>query len=385
MDARRRKTLTLAAALLCAVAGASRHAAAQTGAREALAAFPDAQAVMYFDTRRIMTEALPRVVPPAELEKMFADASRNPLNFDPRSVHFFAVGARYREPVSAQTRPDILVMVKGDFNAEALLVAGRTFAGQGHTTETYKGRTLDLFDMAKISAQGRPPGAPPPPPPAPGAYNELAVVVLDAGTVVAGVPSYVRAAVDAAEGQGRLRADLLDLVARNPDNLASLAGDIPASLFDLLKASGMPANPEVEKIARSLRQLQVSVQMTASDFGSQTIVRTDTAENAAAINGLVALGLGFARMGLEEELRKVPADKPAEREAMQAVLDTIGNLRNEAHDNEVQLSLTVPQATVAELVRKARAEREKKQQAAPAGKRTRTRTGPRRRTPRRRG
>lgn len=372
MDARRFIGSLLAA--LAVTLAAAHHAAAQAGgAREILSTFPDAQAVMYIDTRRIMTEALPRVVPQAELDKMFADAQKNAAGFDPRSVHFVAFGVRLREPFSQRTPPDFVVMVKGDLNADALLSMARVAAGEAHTRETYKGRSLDLFDTSKfgrkpqtVTAGSAPQPQPPQQPPPPSPYPQLAVATLDANTLVGGVPALVRAAVDAADGEGRLRADLLDLVARNPDNLLSLAGDIPASLADLLKSAGMPQNAEIERIVRSLRQVQLSAQMTAADFGMQSIVKTDTAESANAINGMVTLGLGVARMKIEEDLRKVPANKPGEREALEAALNLVSSLRNVARDNEVQIDVAVPQATVATFVQKAMARQKEAQAAKPA-------------------
>ena len=390
----RRFLRPLVAGLLLTLAAAHVATAQTGGARENLSSFPDAQVVMFLNSQRLLTEALPRVVPQAELDKMFADVQKE-TNFDPRSIHFVAVGARFREPFSSQTPPDFIVMVKGDFNADALLSIARMAAGAQHTQETYKGRKLDVFDMTKPKKQdassaggsGQQPHtqqqpqfqAVPPPSP----FPQLAAATMDSSTIIFGVPAFVRAAVDAADAsEGRIRPDLLELVTRNPDNLLSLAGDIPASFADMLKSTGMPQNAEIERIVRSLRQVQLSVQMTAADFGLQSIVKTDTAENANSINGLIELGLGFARMGIEEELNKVPANKPDERERMQAALALVNSIRNTASDNEVQLTLSVPQATVATFVQKEMAaQKQRAAQAQTSKPRPKTRRG--RRTRRR--
>src|SRR3712207_8910778 len=52
-------------------------------------------------------------------------------------------------------------------------------------------------------------------------YPEVAVMALDANTLVAGVPAYVKAVVDAAGGQGALKASMVDLAARDPQALWS--------------------------------------------------------------------------------------------------------------------------------------------------------------------
>ena len=352
-----------AAVLACAAASVSAQ-----GARDLLTNFPDSQFVMYVNSQRIFNEALPRVVPQAQLDKMFADALKE-TKFDMRSIHFVAVGARFQEPVSLKTPPDFIVMVKGDFNADGLLSMARLAMNDSGASENYKGRTLTIFKMKK-KEQTPPPaasggdGAKPGAPPAPFPFAELAAVSFDANTLVVGIPAYVRAAVDAAGGdqQGRLRADLLDLVTRSPDNLLSVAGNVPASLSDMMRSMGAPQNEEINRVVASLRQVQMAVQMTAEDFGVQSIIRTDTAENANGLNGLVSMGLSFARMGVEGELQKVPAGKTQEREAMQAALDAISSVRNAAADNEVQISISVPQAKIATFVQREMARRK----AAPA-------------------
>src|SRR5918997_2931935 len=125
-----------AAFLACAAAGVSAQ-----GAREHLTNFPDSQVVMYVNSQRIFNEALPRIIPQAELDKMFADALRE-AKFDMRSIHFVAVGARFKEPMSLKTPPDFIVMVRGDFNADGLLSMARIALNDSGATEDYKGRTL---------------------------------------------------------------------------------------------------------------------------------------------------------------------------------------------------------------------------------------------------
>jgi hypothetical protein len=372
----------LAAAVLLACAAAS---ASAQGAREILSTFPDSQVVMYVNSQRIFNEALPKIIPQAELDKVFADAMKG-AKFDPRTVHFVALGARYTEPVSLTKPPDILVVVKGDFNADALLSMARMGLGDSTTTEDYKGRTLTLFRMKKESktppADAQAGAATPKPPPSPMPYEEFAFTSFDANTLVLGIPAYVRAAVDAAQGsEGRIRADLLELVTRNPDNLVSFVGDIPASTAGFLKSMGGPQNEEINRVVASLRQVQMALQMSAADFGIQTVIRTDTAENAGGLNGLVSMGLSFARTGIEGELEKVPASKPQERQMLQTVLEVVSNVRNAATSNEVQIDISVPQAKIAALVSNEIARRKAAAAKKPAP--TTKRAAPRRRGRRR--
>lgn len=373
------------AALLSLCAAALAAAQNAQPARDILTTFPESQALMFVNTQRVFNEALPRVVPPQELDKIYADFQKNAASFDLRSIHFVALGVRYKEPISLKTPPDFVVLVKGSFNADAMLSLLRVAMEGSRTQESYKGRNLDLFSFKKgnkqaagapgAQAQTAQSSAPPIP--------ELAAVAFDANTLVVGIPGYVKAAVDASEGgDGRVRADLVDLVTRNPDNLFSFGGDVPASLADLMKSSGMPQNEEITRVLNSIKQLQSSVSMNASDFGTQTIIRTDTAESASGLNGLVSMGLSFARMGLEEEVRKIPADKTVERESLQSLVNVLGSITNAARDREVQIDLAVPQATIAAFVQKEMTRRKEMQTKKPDA--TTTKTIKRRRGTRRR-
>lgn len=331
--------LALASALLSAAAVAS----LAQGAREALAAFPDSQAVVYVDARRVLNEALPKVVPAEVLDKLFSDVKQK-SGFDLRSVQFVGVGVRYKEPFSPTTPPDVVGVVKGDINATALMSLLR-MAGQGKTTEeTYKGRTLTVVNLAQLTGggEGKPSGSP---------YPELAVVSPDSNTIIFGIPSYVRAAIDAADGGQRLRADLLDLATRNPNNLLSFAGDIPSSLADMLRSTGMPQNDEVTRIVRSLKQTALALSMSGEDFGLQSITRTDNADTARGLNGMITIGLGLLRASIEDKAREA-SENPARAEETRSILNFLSSIKNTATDNELQIEASIPQATVAALVKK---------------------------------
>lgn len=335
---------------LALVAAPLSPARAQT-ARDILTNFPDSQVVVYVNTQRILAEAAPRVVPQKKLDEAFEKMKREAMGFDVRSVHHVAAGVRFRGEPKPGAMPEFIVLVRGDFNAEALLSLVRMAMPEQMTEETYGSRTINIFKTSppKKTADG---GAQPqadggaPQPPAP--FNELAVVAFDANTLAVGVPDYVRAAVDAeSKVEARLNEGLLDLATRNAGDLFSLVGNVPADLGKYLPG-GFSQNAEATKILNSIKQVQASVGMTATDFSVQSIVRTDTPESARAVSGMIGIGLRLAETGIQKELEKTTDVK--KRQGMETALTVFRAMTNNASGSEVTISTAIPQKTVATFV-----------------------------------
>lgn len=373
---------------LAAVAAAQ---APDGGARAALAALPDSQAVLYVNARRMTNDALPRVVPAAQLEKFFAEPRK--LNVDLRAVEYVIVAARYDvNNFNVSAVPDFGVTLRGGFNADALLSALRIAQPAQYRSETHGDRKLDVytvqFEPSKTeAAAAADPGAAPAPDAAKAQPmklpSEFALVSLGPDELLAGTPAYVRSAIDARAGTGsRVRSDLVDLALRNPDALVSLTGDLPPNLSKLFESAAGAAgqsnatsglmNDEIRRLADSLRQLQLAVSMTAADFGVQATLRAERPEDARALSGLVDFGVA----ALEGEINKdVARAKTAKARAdARKMLALLKSLSNTANERDLTLGLSVAQATVADFVR---------QMAAPTPTPKKPAAAPRRRARRR--
>ncbi|HLM58368.1 MAG TPA: hypothetical protein VK422_19850, partial [Pyrinomonadaceae bacterium] len=209
-------------------------------ARSALTSFPESQAVLFVNVRRIIHEALPRTMPPAEYDKLLAEPQK--VGFDIRSLDYAVAGIRFADPAKPAGLPEVIVVIKGSFNADTLLALGRVALGTQKEVktrrETYGSKTIEIIDTSFISGPPKPSADGSTPPPKPSPYPEVAIMALDANTLVAGVPAYVRSFVDSAGGQGRLKASTVELAAKDPNSLWSLTADIPASLPEYVKGLG---------------------------------------------------------------------------------------------------------------------------------------------------
>jgi hypothetical protein len=364
--------LLLPLALLFALA---QTAVAQTDARRALSGLPDSQAVLYVNAHRIIHDVLPRVMPPAEYTKMLTEAQK--VGFDARGIDYVAVGARLADPPPANNLPEFVVIIHGNFNADTLLALGRVAAGSQNISprrETYGSKTLEIIDLQSIGkkewptggegqGEGKPSSTP---------YPEVAVMALDANTLVAGVPSYVRALVDAAGGRGALKSETLDLATRDPQALWSLTVEPPPALVEYLRKAGAPSNKEAEEMLGWVKQVSLGQGMDALNYTLSASLLADTPEHASAFSGLVRMGLLAAQTGLSSEAAKLkPKDKDYVR--ARAALDSLKTFVNRTDGNTLLLSVSVPQKEVNDMVR-----------SEMAPKPTKPTTAPRRGRPRRR-
>lgn len=344
----------LRAALAVLALAAAASAQAPVDARAALTGLPESQAVLFVNARRITTEALPRLLPKADYDKLIAQTRQ--VGFDVRDVDYLAAGIRFADPAQPAGIPEILLVARGRFSANALLTLARGFAGTQKVQpreENHSGHTLLVFELpsppATATGEGAVEGEAPKPPPLP--FKEVAAVALDDNTLVVGVPAYVRAAVDAAGGQGRLKSTLVDLAARDPQALWSLTAELPENLPQYAQQMGLPQNEEVNRVLGWLRQVSFSNGMDALNVTLRAAVLTDSPEHASALSGLARMGLTALESAAENEIAKKRA-KPAEARQARIALDAIRGFVNETDGSTVVLGASMPRAALAEIVQK---------------------------------
>ena len=348
---------------------------AQMETRRALSSLPESQAVLIVNASRVINEVLPRVMPPADYAKMLSETRK--VGFDVRGINYVAVGARLAEPAPANNLPEFVVVIGGTFNADTLLALGRVAAGTQNISprsETYGSKTLQIIDLQSIGkkpegadgADGQGEQKPSPSP-----YPELAVMALDANTLVAGVPSYVRAMVDAADGRGALKSSMVDLAARDPQALWSLTVEPPPALIDYLHKSGAPSNKEFDEMIDWVKHVSVAQGLDALNYTMSASVLTDTPEHASAFSGLIRMGLLAVQTKLSSDAAKL---KPRDKNYAQSrvALDAVKTFVNRTEGNTLLLSFSVPQKAVNDLARSEMGPKAKKSE-------TTTRRRPRRR------
>jgi hypothetical protein len=304
----------------------------QATTSRALAALPASDAVMLIDIKRLLNDAVPRVLAndPVRLARLNAHVEqfKAQYGFDVRSFEQIAVGLRFQSPRAGVTTTDMIAIVHGTFNSGALLAAGRLAAKGKYKEEKYKDSTIYIFDVNDKVKMG-------------GLFDmnvkQLAVAALDANTLVFGEPDGVRSTIGGSNARKRINTELIQLAMRNPNAFISFGANVPASATQG-KDFG---NDEINKNLASIRQAYGALGLTPDGVDLTAIARTDRADQAKALGDTLSALKQFGGMFVSQ----LPPDKG---KMAQAAIDSLSIT---TAGNETQIKLALAQAAINELMR----------------------------------
>jgi hypothetical protein len=317
--------------LLCVVAALSISLSVSAQApANSLPALPECDAILYINTHRIIGEALPRILPADKYAEMKAglEEIKRKSGIDLEGFESGVLALRFNKPITAP--PDFVLVVRGTFNADALLSLARIGLQGKLREEKYGSKSISIFKLSDILGADQSKFLPP-------GISDMAATALDGGTLAVGNLSYVKATIDAESGEKRVSPELMALAMRDTSALISLAITIPQGLVGGLLPKEMQGNDEIFKIISGIENFYLSVGMNATEFPILASVRTASAEHARTLNGLV-------EMGLHAAASQIP-DKKA-----QSLVDA---LKVTAEGSEVRVQIPIPQETLATLIREA--------------------------------
>jgi hypothetical protein len=310
----------------------SAHARSIQSVTNSLASLPEADTIIYSSPQRILAEAAPKVVPPADLAKMratFADFKKT-VGIDPGSIDYVAIAVRFQKPASdlSFVPPDLLAVFGGDFSADSMITLAGLYLQDRARNEKYGSKTLTIMKIDPIAEEAAKNSLLKP-------YVEMGVVALNANTLAVGNINYLKAAVDASEGNGRISTAALSSLLRDPNALVSAAGSPLTAFAKSFGLLGTQTTPRDYQCASRFGDFYAAITMDGTNFNLRGAMNTDNPDTAKIINGLIS-GL------LQQAISSVP-NKDA-----QTVLKNVKML---ARENEVVWEADVPEQTVAALIR----------------------------------
>lgn len=338
--------LTLSATVAFVVGHNTGTRVASTNA--ALAALPASDFVISIDAQRALNETLPSflVNNPVQLAKMNAklDEFQRKTGINPRSFESIAIGGRFN--AAKRHDPRMVVIARGNFNADQMLDAAFAAAkAKGEKIEKeerqYEGKRIILISSTRNwKAEGETDKNSAAVTPGAGLKRDkLAIAVIDNNTLSIGELESVSAAVDASLGRNRVDDELVRLATQTPNAVVGFSGKIPQGFTE--KAS---PNSTIEKYFASIRGFYGSFSANGTEAETSLTLRTETAEQASdigqALNTIKSLSaFGFSRSSGGGSTK---ADSLA---------DIIKSLSITVQGNEVQFNLSIPQGSLAPLMR----------------------------------
>jgi hypothetical protein len=296
-----------------------------------LATLPASDIVMFADTRRILNEIVPRILAkdPGTLGKMMATLNElntktgvNVLAIDRVAVGVKLLTGNIRTNVKKED-VGVAIIVRGDFNPDRLIAFLKSEGKGKQSGETYGGKVIY--------------SEPPPTPPKTRVERAtFAVTVLDANTLVLGDLPQVRATVDAASGNGRVDAALVQLATRDSSSLIGMAGSLPQSVVDDLRSSAPPdqMSQGISKLIASIKQIFASVGATATDFNVITGARLSSPEQAQTVSDML--------LGIRQQVSKEIPDQK-----VRALFDA---LQISAQNDEIQIRTDIKDEVVQDFL-----------------------------------
>ena len=299
-------------------------------ARAALANLPDADVLIYVSPQKILNDAAPRLVPPADLAKMrstFADMKKD-VGFDPSSINYLVIALRFHKPAGdlSFVAPDVMAVAGGDFSADSLFSLAQLTLQNRVRMEKHGSKTIALMTVDPIAEQAEKM-------PMLKSLSELGAVVLNANTIAIGNLPYLKSAIEAAEGTGRINPATLDSLMRDPNVLMASSGAPLASFAKSIGLFGTETTPRDGRCDTAFGNFYAAITMSGTNFNVRGAMNADNPDTAKIISSLLA-GL------MQQGMNAVP-DKQA-----QSVLQSI---KMTPRDNEIVWEADIPEQAIANL------------------------------------
>lgn len=298
----------------------------------ALAALPEADTLIFINSRRILNEAAPRLMPEkdlADMRKGFADVKQM-SGVDPANVDYIVIAVRFRKPTAelAFMPPEFMALASGDFNSDSLMGLARMASDGKLRDEKYGTRTLGLMTIDPIAKEAEKN-------PLLKSFSEVAVVPLNATTIAVGSTNYLKAAIDAEEGNKRISSESLNSLLRDPTALISIAGSPLTSFSKTFALLGTEANPRAPRCDSKFGDFYAALTMDAANFMLRGALNADNPDTAKIVNNLIN---GLLRHGTSS------ISDPSAQALFKALSIT-------PQENEVVLRADVPQQTVLDFIK----------------------------------
>jgi hypothetical protein len=306
---------------------------------------PEADTLIYINPQRILGEVAPKFMSEKDLAGMhsaFEDVKKN-LGIDPTLVEYMVVAARFPKPAAdlSFNPPELITVTGGDFSADSLLTVARLASGGKLRDETYNGKSISFITIDPIAKEAEKN-------PFLKSFSELAIAAVSPNMIAAGSPAYVKSAIDAAGGSGRISPGSLNSLLRDPTALISAAGS-PWGAFS--KSFGLRGTEASERAGcdSQLGNFYLAVTMDPTNFMLRGFINADNPDTAKIVNHLITGLMAHATSAADA-----------------ATQSTLKSIQFSAEENDVVIRAEFPQKMVLDFIKKQNAPKQEVKPPAPA-------------------
>ena len=283
---------------------------------------------------------------PAELTKMrngFAELKKA-VGVDPSTIEYLVIAVRFHKPANdlSFVAPDVMAVVGGDFSAESLLTLGQLSLQDKVRVEKHGSKTISLMKIDPIAAEAEKNAIFKP-------YVEIGAVPLTANSLAIGNLRYLKAAIDAADGTGRINAATLESLLRDPNALIAASGSPLVSFAKSFGLLGLETTSRDSSCDTKFGNFYAAVTMSGTNFNVRGAMNADNPDTAKIINGLLS---GLMHHGISA----IP-DKSA-----QTILQS---LKMTARESEIVIEADIPEKVVANFLKQPQKPKEPATKSAP--------------------
>lgn len=311
-----------------------------------VAQLPASEAVMTMNLKRLLSEVVPQMLAgdPATLNKINGgiEEFKAKSGVDLRQFEQAAVSLNYKQPRAGEFELEPTLLVRGSFNSAALVSAGKIVANGKFRQEQIAGKNVVIFTIPEMVKK---PGSATQPVEKRDTIErmfdklttgEVAVVVVDQGTLAIGKPAQVRSLLSTA-GNNRVAKDFTDHFNRNPRAVMNFAGNVPAGIAGTIEVG----NDQIAEVLGTLQKIFASVDANGGNatvaLTAQTFNATQAEELSGTLQFLQSVGKGF--LGGKADAKN------------QALTRIVENLKISQNSNQVQLDTVLTPEIIGVLIK----------------------------------
>lgn len=324
-------------------------AAAAQSVTTSLASLPDADVLIYVSPQRILNDAAPRVMSAKDVTEMragFAEMKKS-VGFDPSSVEYLVIALRFHKPADdlSFVAPDIMAVIGGDFSADSLFSLAQLTLQSSLRVEKHGSKTMAVMRVDPIAAQADKY-------PLLKSLVEIGAVPLSANSLAIGNLPYLKSAIDAADGTGRINPATLESLMRDPNVLVAATGTPLTSFAKAFGMFGTETNARAGSCNTTFGNSYSSITLNGTNFSLRGAMNADNPDTAKIISGLIST---LMQQGLD-----AMTDKPT-----QTMLEGMNVTSNETYmistalramkvtpkENEIVWALDIPQQVLIDALK----------------------------------